>query len=90
MAITQKKLFNKKKLNFKNFKYFTSINQTLKDADFIQECATENYSLKTNLIRIIGKYAKVNAIISSSYQDYFQQEFFQNVKMQKGNNRTSI
>ena len=58
-----KKLFNKKKLNLKNFKYFTSIKETLKDADFIQECATENYSLKTNLIRIIGKYAKVNAII---------------------------
>ena len=37
-----KKLFNKKKLNLKNFKYFTSIKETLKDADFIQECATEN------------------------------------------------
>ena len=45
-----KKLFNKKTLNLKNFKYFTSIEDTLKDADFIQECATENYSLKTKLM----------------------------------------
>ena len=37
-----KKLFNKKKLNLKNFKYFTSIEEALKNADFIQECATEN------------------------------------------------
>ena len=61
-----KKLFNKKKLNFKNFKYFTSIQEALKDADFIQECATENYVLKTRLMKIIGNYAKSNAIISSS------------------------
>ena len=61
-----KKLFNKKKLNFKNFKYFTSIQETLKDADFIQECATENYVIKTKLMKIIGNYAKSNAIISSS------------------------
>ena len=38
----------------------------MKDADFIQECATENYSLKINLISKIGKFAKTNAIISSS------------------------
>ena len=61
-----KKLFNKKKLNLKNFNFFTSIEQTLKDADFIQECATENYSLKTKLMSTIGKYAKSNSIISSS------------------------
>ena len=61
-----KKLFNKKKLNLKNFKYFTSIEETLKDADFIQECASENYELKTRLMSIIGKYAKINVIISSS------------------------
>ena len=61
-----KKLFSKKKLNFKNFKYFTSIEETLKDADFIQECATENYVLKTKLMKGIGKYAKSNAIIASS------------------------
>ena len=37
-----KKLFNKKKLNFKNFKYFTSIEEALSGADFIQECVSEN------------------------------------------------
>ena len=61
-----KKLFNKKKLNLKNFKYVTSIEEAVKDADFIQECATENYKIKTNLMNTIGKIAKSNAIISSS------------------------
>ena len=61
-----KKLFNKKKINLKNLKYFTSLKETLKHADFIQECATENYSLKIKLISKIGKFAKINAIISSS------------------------
>ena len=61
-----KKLFNKKTLNLKNFKYFTSIDEALKNADLIQECASENYSLKIKLMSTIGKYAKSNAIISSS------------------------
>jgi len=61
-----KKLFKKKKLNLKNFTFFTSIEDALKDADLIQECATENYVLKTKLMKIIGKYAKPDAIISSS------------------------
>ena len=61
-----KKLFKKKKLNIKNFKFFTSIEETLKDADFIQECATENYNIKIKLMNKIGKFAKPNAIISSS------------------------
>ena len=61
-----KKLFNKKTINFKNFKYFTSIEETLRDADFIQECVSENYALKTKLMTTISKYAKPNAIISSS------------------------
>ena len=61
-----KKLFNKKKLKLKNFKYVTNIEDALKDADFIQECAPENYKLKTKLMEIIGKYSKINAIISSS------------------------
>ena len=51
-----KKLFNKKKLNLKNFKYVTSIEEALKESDFIQECATENYRIKTKLM--IGKYSK--------------------------------
>ena len=61
-----KKLFNKKTLKLKNFKYFTSLEEAVKDADFIQECASENYALKTRLMATIGKHAKPNAIISSS------------------------
>ena len=61
-----KKLFKKNKLNLKNFYYSTSLEKTIKDADFIQECATENYALKTKLMSTIGNYAKPNAIISSS------------------------
>ena len=61
-----RKLFNKKKLNLKNFKYVTSIKEALKEADFVQECAPENYKLKTKLMEIIGKYSKPNVIISSS------------------------
>ena len=61
-----KKLFNKKKLNLKNFKYVASIEEAVKDADLIQECATENYKIKTNLMNIISKVAKSNAIIASS------------------------
>ena len=61
-----KKLFNKKKLNLKNFKYVTSIEEAVKDADFIQECATENYKIKIKLMNIIGNFTKPNAIISSS------------------------
>ena len=61
-----KKLFKKKKINLKNLKYVTSLEAALKDADFIQENATENYKIKTKLMNLIGKYAKFNAIISSS------------------------
>ena len=61
-----KKLFNKKKLKLKNFKYVTSLKEALIDADFIQECAPENYKLKIRLMNEIGKYAKSNVIISSS------------------------
>ena len=61
-----KKLFNKKKINLKNFQYVTSLELAIKNADFIQENATENYKIKTKLMNLIGKYAKNNAIISSS------------------------
>jgi carnitine 3-dehydrogenase len=44
-----KKLFNKKTLNLKNFKYFTSIDEALEEADLVQECASENYTLKTKV-----------------------------------------
>ena len=49
-----KKLFNKKTLNLKNFKYVTSIEEALKKADFIQECVTENYKIKTKSMNVIG------------------------------------
>jgi carnitine 3-dehydrogenase len=61
-----KKLFKKKKINLKNLSFKTSLIETVKDADFIQECATENYKLKTKLMSDIGKYSKPNTIISSS------------------------
>ena len=61
-----KELFNKKKLNLKNFKFVDSIEEAVKTADFIQECAPENYILKIKLMNIIGKFSKPNAIISSS------------------------
>jgi carnitine 3-dehydrogenase len=61
-----KKLFKKKKINLKNLSFKTSLIEALKDADFIQECATENYKLKKKLMSDIGKYSKPNAIIASS------------------------
>ena len=61
-----KKLFKKKKLNLKNFKYYTSIEEALRHVDFVQECASENYLLKTKLMSVITKHAKSNTIISSS------------------------
>ena len=61
-----KKLFNKKKLNLKNFKYVTSIEEAVKEADFIQECATESYKIKIKLMNTIANFAKLSTIISSS------------------------
>ena len=53
-----KKLFNKKKLNLKNFKYVTSIEEALREADFIQECATENYRNKNQVNEHYWKICK--------------------------------
>lgn len=61
-----KKLYKKKLINLKNLSFKTSLLETLKDVDFIQECASENYKLKTKLMSEIGKNSKPNAIISSS------------------------
>jgi len=61
-----KRLFKKKIINLKNLSFETSLIEAIKDADFIQECATENYKLKTKLMSDIGRYSKPNAIISSS------------------------
>ena len=61
-----KKFFGKKKLNLQNLKYCHSIEEATKETDFIQECVSENYFLKTNLMKIIGEKSKTNTIISSS------------------------
>ena len=61
-----KKLFKKKSINLKNLSFKTSLTETLKDVDFIQECVTENYNLKTKLMSDIDKYSKPNSIIASS------------------------
>ena len=61
-----KKLFNKKKINLKNFKYVNSIEEAVKEADFIQECATESYKIKIKLMNTIANFAKLSTIISSS------------------------
>ena len=82
-----KKLFNKKKLNLKNFKYFTSIEEALENADFIQECATENYNIKIKLMNNIGKFAKPSAIISSSSSGLLPTKIYSKCK---NPNRTMI
>ncbi len=61
-----KKLFIKKKINLKNLTFETSLKESLKGVDFIQECVTEDYKLKIKLMLEIGKHSKPEAIISSS------------------------
>ena len=82
-----KKLFKKKELNLKNFKFFSNIEECLKEADLIQECATENYTIKTKLFNSIGKYAKPTAIISSSSSGLLPTRIFSKCK---NPNRTII
>ena len=61
-----KKIFSKKKLDFKNFSFFTKLDQALLNADFIFECAPENYNVKIKLMKQIGLFSKPSSIISSS------------------------
>ena len=61
-----KKMFSKKKLNLNNLSFYTNLDEALKNAEFIFECAPENYSIKTKLMEKIGLYSKLNSIISSS------------------------
>jgi len=75
-----KKLFNKNKLNLKNFKFVTSLEEAVKTADFIQECTPENYALKIKLMNIIGKFSKSNAIISSSSSGLLPTRIFSKCK----------
>jgi carnitine 3-dehydrogenase len=77
-----KKFFGKTKLNLENLKYCNSIEEATKEADFIQECVSENYPLKTNLMRIIDEKSKRMQLFHLALQVYFQQEFMQNVKIQ--------
>jgi carnitine 3-dehydrogenase len=75
-----KKFFGKKKLNLQNLKYCHSIEEATKETDFIQECVSENYLLKTNLMKIIGEKSKKNAIISSSSSGLLPTRIYSNCK----------
>ena len=61
-----KKIFSIKKLNLKNLSFFTKLDEVLHNAEFIFECAPENYNLKTKLMRQIGLHSKPFSVISSS------------------------
>ena len=78
-----KKLFNKKKMDLKNFKYVVTIEDAVKDADFIQECVTENYTIKTNLMKKISYYAKPSTIISSSSSGLLPSKIYSKCKNQR-------
>ena len=78
-----KKLFNKKNINLNNLKLFTSLRNTVKDADFIQECVTENYRLKTQLINQISNNCKPSVIISSSSSGLLPSKIFLKCKNKK-------
>ena len=71
-----KKLFNKKKINLKNFKFFTSLKDTLKNVDIVQECARENYKVKTNLIKLISQNVRKNVLILSSSSGLLPSKIF--------------
>ena len=80
-----KKLFNKKKINLNNLKFFLSLEEAVKDDDFIQECAPENYNLKTVLMREISKSCKKNVLISSSSSGLLPSKIFSKCKnIQRG------
>ena len=61
-----KKMFSKNKLNLNNLSFYTNLNKALINAEFIFECAPENYNIKTHLMEKIGLLSKSNSIISSS------------------------
>ncbi len=78
-----KKLFNKKKINLDNLRFFSSLESAVKNADFIQECAPENYKLKTQLISQISKNCKPNVLISSSSSGLLPSKIFSKCKNNK-------
>ena len=61
-----KSYYKRKKINLKNLVFVNTIKEAVKEADLIQESVTENYILKTKIMKSISKNAKKNAIISSS------------------------
>ena len=61
-----KSYYKRKKINLKNLIFANTIKEAVKEADLIQESVTENYILKTKIMKSISKNAKKNAIISSS------------------------
>ena len=75
-----KKLFNKKKINLNNLKFFSSLESAVKDADLIQECAPENYKLKTQLISKISNNCKPEVLISSSSSGLLPSRIFSKCK----------
>ena len=78
-----KKLFNKKKINIKNLKFFSSLENAVRGVDLIQECAPENYKLKTQLISQISNNCKSNALISSSSSGLLPSRIFSKCKNNK-------
>jgi len=75
-----KKMFSKKKINFNNLSFHTNLNEALKNAEFIFECAPENYNVKTKLMNKIGLYSKRNSIISSSSSGLLPSKIFSKCK----------
>ena len=64
------KLFNKK-LNLKNLNFVTSLEKAVENADFVQEYASENYSLKIKLMRKIEIILKKIQLFLQVHLDYF-------------------
>ena len=78
-----KKLFNKKKINIKNLRFFSSLESAVKQVDLIQECAPENYKIKTQLICQISNNCKSTALISSSSSGLLPSRIFSKCKNNK-------
>ena len=78
-----KKLFNKKILNLKNFKYVTSLEEAVKEADFIQECATEDYAIKTKINEVLLVIMQNQTLLFRQvHRVCCQQEYILNAKIQ--------
>ena len=65
-----KKLFNKKTLNLKNFKYVTSIEESLKDADFILATTISNKMKTLDYMPILELALKKNIPLICANPDF--------------------